>query len=93
MSELILLDFHASWCEPCKWAEPVMKEALTLLNENVQVKKIDVDNAPQISKEYDVLSVPTFILLAGAQEIWRLNGFDTASKMASAMRSAINTLG
>ncbi len=45
---VILLEFHATWCEPCKWAEPVVKELLFHFKDNLHLHKIDIDEQPGI---------------------------------------------
>lgn len=86
---MILLDFHATWCEPCKWAEPVIESVLKELGALVILEKVDVDQEPERAKAHRVLSVPTFILMDGQREVWRMRGFDTAPKMINDIRNAI----
>jgi thiol-disulfide isomerase/thioredoxin len=88
-NEFVLLKFFATWCEPCKWAEPMIKEALALLADPIPVEPIDVDQQKDLADLYNIKSVPVFVLLMNGKEAWRLNGFDTAYKMAAAIRSAI----
>jgi thioredoxin 1 len=86
-----LLDFHATWCEPCKWSEPVVEDVLGRLGGSVVLEKIDIDREPARAAAYGIRSVPTFILLDGEAEVWRMNGFDTPGKMTAAIETAINT--
>lgn len=53
---LVLVDFHASWCGPCKMLGPVLE---TL---DIDVLKIDVDECPELSREHGIMSVPTLML-------------------------------
>lgn len=57
---VVLVDFYATWCGPCKMLEPFLKE----VSEEVDAKifKVDVDKALAIKEKYNVLSVPTLIL-------------------------------
>ena len=89
-NELVLLEFYATWCEPCKWAEPVIKEVLSLLDETITLELIDVDLQKEQAMEFNVKSVPVFVLKFNEKEIWRMNGFDAAQKMAAAIHSAID---
>ncbi len=79
--KFVLLDFYADWCEPCKWADPVMEDALSKIENRPPLIKINIDDQPTLTKELHVLSVPTFILLKDGKEIWRMRGFDTANKI------------
>lgn len=57
----VFVDFYAEWCGPCKMTSPIIEE---LSNEITDVKfvKIDVDTNPEISGEYSIFSIPTFII-------------------------------
>ena len=76
--EFILVDFYALWCEPCKWVEPVLDEVLKNFSGKIILHKVDIDQQPDVAREYHVLSVPTLILLKKGGEVWRMRGFDTA---------------
>ena len=58
---VVLIDFYAEWCGPCKVTAPIIDE---LSNETKDVKfvKLDVDNDPEIASQYSVFSIPTFII-------------------------------
>ena len=88
---MVLLDFYATWCEPCKWSEPIIEAVLKELGGELALEKIDIDREPGRAAEFRVLSVPTFILMDGEREIWRMRGFDTAPRMLSAIRAAIQS--
>lgn len=53
---LVLVDFYATWCGPCKMLGPVLE---TL---DIDVLKIDVDESPELAREYGIMSVPTLML-------------------------------
>ncbi len=57
----VLVDFSAEWCMPCKMLAPVFESVSDSIN-NVVFAKADVDNCPDISSKYSILSVPTLIL-------------------------------
>ena len=85
-----MLDFHATWCEPCKWAEPVIEVVLKHFDEKIFLEKIDIDEHPALAKNFHVLSVPTFVLLKNGEEIWRMRGFDIAPKMIRAIEEKLH---
>ena len=71
----VLLDFFATWCGPCKLAEPVLEE-LSNSQDRVVMAKLDVDKNPNAPQKYGVLSIPTTILFKGGQEVERQVGFN-----------------
>jgi thioredoxin 1 len=77
----VLLSFGADWCDPCKWAEPIFNEVIKNFNGRVSLHKIDIDQHPEIARQYHVLSVPTLILVKTGKEAWRMKGFDTVPNM------------
>ena len=85
----VLLEFHAGWCEPCKWAEPVVKEVIDHFKGAVFLHKIDIDQHPELSRNFKVLSVPTFVLLRNGNEAWRMRGFDIAPVMIRSLEKFI----
>jgi thioredoxin 1 len=69
----VLVDFTASWCPPCRVMKPVLAE-LAAERADLRVEQLDVDAHQQTAARYSVLSMPTFILFRGGQEIGRLVG-------------------
>jgi thioredoxin 1 len=73
-SRLVIVDFHALWCSPCKMQSPILKEVASELGESIRVIKIDVDTNSQIASRYSVQSVPTIIIFKNGKQVWRQSG-------------------
>ncbi|MFI3283979.1 MAG: thioredoxin family protein, partial [Erysipelotrichaceae bacterium] len=58
---VVLVDFFATWCGPCKMIAPVLEE-LQSEYDNVTIIKVDVDQEGQLARKYNVLSIPTLFL-------------------------------
>ena len=71
----VLVDFWATWCGPCKLAEPVLEELSDVYKDKILIAKLDVDANPVNSQKYGVMSIPTTILFKDGKEIGRQIGF------------------
>ena len=76
----VLIDFYADWCGPCKAYSPIV-EAVANENEDIKVVKIDVDNAQDIAYKYQVMSIPTTVVIKNRQEVNRAVGMMSKSDL------------
>lgn len=72
--DLVLVDFFATWCGPCKMLSPVLEEVASDRSE-VSIVKIDVDESEKLAKKYGIMSVPTLILFKNGNEVAKTQGY------------------
>lgn len=72
--ELVLVDFFATWCGPCRMLGSVLEE-LAEERSNITVAKIDVDESASLAKNYGIMSVPTLLLFKDGKLIDQRSGF------------------
>ena len=69
----VLIDFYADWCGPCKMLSPVVEE-VAQENTDIKVVKINVDNAQELAVKYQIMSIPTLVVVKGGNEVTRSVG-------------------
>jgi thioredoxin 1 len=84
-SGVTLVDFAASWCDPCKQLSKEL-EILATLAPEVAVAKVDVDEAPELAQLYAVMSVPTILVFSEGELKGRLVGSRGARTLLAEIR-------
>ena len=82
-SEPVLVDFWASWCQPCRMVAPVVEEIASENSGKLKVLKLDVDENQNTASQYGVSSIPTLILFKEGQPVERVVGFSPKDRLMS----------
>ena len=69
----VLVDFYADWCGPCKMLSPIVDE-VAQENEDIKVVKVNVDDSQDLAMKYQVMSIPTLVVIKEGNEINRSLG-------------------
>lgn len=85
---LVLVDFHATWCGPCKMMTPILHEVKQAMGNNITILKIDVDKNPEISTQFQVQGVPTLVLFKQGKVVWRQSGVVPAKHLQQVIANA-----
>lgn len=82
-NQLVLVDFFATWCQPCRMMHPILKQVKDILGERIQIIKIDVDTHNTLSQKYQIQSVPTLMLFRRGEVLWRTSGVIQKAELLS----------
>ena len=77
----VLVDFTAVWCGPCKLLDPVVKQLAQDWTGRAKVVKLDVDNNPNLTINYQVMGVPTLMLFVKGQPVQRVTGYQSKDRL------------
>lgn len=84
--DLLLVDFSAEWCGPCKMMPPILQEVKKNIGNKITIIKMDVDRNSQTARHYGIQSVPTLILFQKGKVLWRQSGIIQADKLELLLR-------
>jgi len=85
----VVVDFYATWCPPCKAMSPILEELSNEMNE-VTFLKVDVDTHEDLVRQYEIRSMPTFVVLYDQVEIDRMIGATSKDKFQEWIRDCID---
>ena len=72
--KLLVVDFFATWCGPCKKLSPTLDEVSEELGEQVNIVKVDVDESEDLAMDYGIRSVPTVLFFKNGQQVDKFVG-------------------
>lgn len=81
----VLVDFWAPWCGPCKMIAPVLEEIDQELGDKVKIVKVNVDENPEVTSQFGVMSIPTLYLFKDNQVVEKWVGYQPKEALVQAL--------
>jgi thioredoxin 1 len=85
-NKVVLVDFHAVWCAPCKEMSPVIDKVSANFKGKARVEKVDVEANKEITAAYQVQSVPGFLIFKDGKKVWSHNGTISYDELTLALK-------
>jgi len=86
---VVLVDFWATWCGPCKMIAPVLEELNNDLGDDAKIVKVDIDQNQELAMKYGVMSIPTLLVLKDGEKVETTVGFQPKEKLHSLLAKHI----
>lgn len=84
--ELVVVDFYADWCGPCKMMGPIIEEVASELEGEVKIGKLNVDDSPSTSTKYRVMSIPTMLFIKNGEVVESIVGALSKDKLVEKIK-------
>lgn len=85
-SGVVILDFYANWCGPCKMLMPELSDLVKKIDVNVY--KINVDNNPDVARKYGIMTIPTLVLYKEGKIVNKHSGYRTSDDLVEWIRAS-----
>lgn len=85
----VLVDFWAPWCGPCRALAPTIDDLAREYNGRVKIAKLNIDEAPEIARQYDVRSIPTAAVFQGGKIVQGLVGAAPKARLAALVEGVL----
>jgi thioredoxin 1 len=89
MGKPVLIDFYADWCGPCRLQSPIVEELARRMGDQVEVKKINVDDNMEMANQYRIYVVPTLIIEKDKKEIRRIEGLTDIASLETIIKPLV----
>ena len=83
----LVVDFWATWCGPCKMLLPIVEQISTEVAATAKVGKVNVDDAQELARRYNVRNIPTLIFFKNGEEVDRITGMTSKDNILNRLRA------
>lgn len=87
----VLIDFYADWCGPCRMIAPIIEE-IAKEGHGVKVCKVNVDNQQELAGQFQIMSIPTLVLMSGGEVINKKVGMLSKSGILDLLKRSVHDI-
>lgn len=87
---VVLVDFYADWCGPCRMIAPIVEELATEMDGIAKIAKLDIEKAQNTTSSLGITSIPTMIIFKDGKEVKRIVGVRDKESLKSTLQAALN---
>ncbi len=88
--QLVIVDFWAQWCGPCRVVAPIVDELSTEYDGKVSIGKVDVDKYPRIAEKFGIMNIPTILFIKDGKVVDRIKGAAPKKEFVTRIEHILN---
>ena len=88
-NKLVLVDFWATWCGPCKMIAPILEEIASEMSDKIKVTKMDVDSNKVVASKFNIMSIPSLLMFKDGKMVDQVVGAVPKSQLVSRLEKAL----
>jgi thioredoxin 1 len=88
-SNVVLVDFWAPWCGPCKQLSPILEDLDKEASQKLTIVKVNVDEEPETPSKYGIMGIPTMVVFKNGSPIDKMVGFHSKDKIKATLEKYI----
>jgi thioredoxin 1 len=85
-SKLVLVDFYAEWCGPCKMMKPILLDVAERIGDKATIISVDIDKEKELATKHRIQSVPTLMIYKNGKQLWRQSGIISANALTKLLK-------
>lgn len=88
---VVLVDFWAPWCGPCRMQTPILKNLASRLGTQATIAKVNVDNALELAERFNIRAIPTLVLFKDGRPVNQFEGVQSEVVLTKAVLAAVSS--